>query len=283
MHKAQATGGPTITAQVAEVKSKLAHTVRSNSKRKSLLTPLHITTVLAKHLPLHARQSLLTEMAHDAHYSDIHTITTTPSGQVFLYSVTNMSHKEAFAKAHIEEVKHVIAEKVRRDSRVSIVLTPLGALYALWPEIKPVKICSLLNEMQTQTCYRDLKTVAACSGELYLYCDIHITEKYAALLARAAVNDACTTIADTVREESRIYPRPTKVSLFNSQVFGIPSGSLQRCIVRMLNGPEFTDIRKLVHPTTEAEYLYSNLHLNEQHAFSVMNWLEGGAEAEPPS
>ena len=278
MHKGQATGGATLTDQVAEVKSKLAHTVRSNAKRHSALTPVHITTVLAKHLPLHKQQSLLPEMADDRHYSDIKTITT-PSGQIFLYSLAHIPPMEAVAKAHIEEVKHVIGEKVRRDSRVGIALTPLSALYALWPGIKPVKICSILNEMQTRPCYRDLKTVSACSGELYLYCDIHITEKYAALLARAAVNDACTTIADTVREESRIYPRPTKVSLFNSQVFGIPSGSLQPCIVRVLNRPEFTDIRKLVHPSTEAVYLYSNLHMNEEHAFSVMNWLEGCANA----
>ncbi|HBA86605.1 MAG TPA: hypothetical protein DCZ75_01060 [Geobacter sp.] len=269
-------GDTSLTAQLAEVKAKLAHTVRSNARRHFSLTPIHIATVLSKHLPSHMQKTIIAEIADDTHYNDIKTITTA-SGQLFLYSASHISHSEATAKGHMEEVKHVIAQKVRRDSRIATALTPLGAIYALWPDIKPVKICSILNEMQTQNCYRDLKTVAAYSGELYLYCDLHVTEKYAALLARTAVNDACTTIAHVVREESKIYPRPTKASMFCSQVFGIPSNSLQHFIVRVLNGPEFSDIRKLVHPETEEVYLYSNLHLNEEHALSLMNLIEGCA------
>jgi len=273
MQKEQATGEPSITEQVTEVKAKLAHNVRSNAKKHCTLTPIQVTTILAKHLPLDTQQSLLSEMADENPYRDIKTVTT-PSGQQFLFSLAHISNEEALAKGHLEEVKHVIAKKVRRDSRISISLTPLCALYALRPEIKPINICSILNEMQTQARYGDLRTLTAASGELYLYCDMHITEKYASLLARAAVNDACTTIADTVREESKIYPRPTKASLFTSQVFGIPSGTLQHCIARLLNRPEFPDIRKMVHPTSEAVYLYSDLHMNEEHACIMMNRLE---------
>lgn len=274
----QTAGEASLTAQLAEVKAKLANTVRSNAKRHYTLTSIHIATVLAKHLPSHVQKTLVADLAEDTQYGDIKTITTA-SGQLFLYSAAHISHSEAIAKGHLEEVKHVIAEKVRRDSRIATTLTPLGALYALWPDLRPVKICSILNEMQTQNCYRDLKTVSALSGELYLYCDLHITEKYAALLVRTAVNDACTTIAHTVREESRIYPRPTKASMFCSRVFGIPSNSLQHFIVRVLNRPEFSDIRKLVHPETETVYLYSNLHMNEEQALSVINLMEGCAEA----
>ncbi|MBJ6750299.1 hypothetical protein [Geomonas anaerohicana] len=262
-----------MTAQIAEVKAKLIHNVRRNSKRYGALTSSRILTVLAKGLPGELQHGVMDAISAGALASDIRTLIT-PSGQLFLYSQDYMSSEDAAAKGELEEVKHALAEKIRRDSRVLTALTPLSSMFALVPDIKPVKICSLLNEMQAQVQYRDIKTVSAFSGELYLYCDAHITEKYAGLLVRSAVTDACSTIVDTVREESRIYPRPTRVSLFTSQVYGIPAATLHPCIVRVLNSPQYSDIRKLVHPETEVEYLYSTLHMNEEQAYSLMTWLE---------
>ncbi|QXE92036.1 hypothetical protein [Geomonas subterranea] len=237
------------------------------------MTSSRILTVLAKGLPNELQHGVLEAISTGTLANDIRTLVT-PSGQLFLYSQEHMSVEDAAAKGKLEEVKHAMADKIRRDSRVITALTPLSAMFTLFTDIKPVKICSLLNEMQTQLQYRDIKTVSAFSGELYLYCDAHITDKYAALLVRSAVTDASRTIVETVREESRVYPRPTRVSLFTSQVFGIPSATLQPCIVRVLNSPEYGDIRKLVHPDTDAEYLYSNLHMNEEQAYTLMNWME---------
>ncbi|QWV99317.1 hypothetical protein KP003_08845 [Geomonas nitrogeniifigens] len=262
-----------MTEQIAEVKAKLIHNVRRNSKRYGALTSSRIVSVLAKGLPGELQHGVLEAISTGGLASDIRTLVT-PSGQLFLYSQDYMNSEDAAAKGKLEEVKHAMAEKIRRDSRVITALTPLNAMFALFPDIKPVKICSLLNEMQTQVQYRDIKTASAFSGELYLYCDAHITEKYAGLLVRSAVTDACSTIVDTVREESRIYPRPTKVSLFTSQVYGIPAANLHPCIVRILNSPEYGDIRKLVHPETDAEYLYSTLHMNEEQAYTLMKWME---------
>lgn len=259
--------------EIAEVAARFAQTVRSNSKRHRSLTPGQALTVLTKDLPDRVQKTLQAGLPFDDGYRDIKSIITS-SCQIFFYSLAHMSASDAEAKGRIEEMKHVIAEKIRRVSRVTIDLTPLHAIYALWPDMRTVKICSILNEMQAQDCFGDIKSVSACSGALYLYCDRHITEKYAVLLARTAVNDTCTTIAHTVREESRIYPRPINVTAFTSRVFGIPPASLQPCIMRVLNHPEFSDIRKLVHPETEAVYLYSNQYMCEDQAFSIMKWME---------
>lgn len=268
-----------IVEQLAEVKAKLVHNVRRNSKRHGALTSSHILSVLARGLPADLQNGLREEIVKDTVSGDIRTLAT-PSGQLFFYSLTYMNCEDAAAKGKLEEVKYAMAEKIRRDSRVATVLTPLNAMFRLFPDIKPVKICSLLNEMQAQVPYRDIKTVSAFSGELYLYCALHITDKYAALLVRSAVSDACSTIVETVREDSRIYPRPTKISIFTSQVYGIPPATLHPCVVRVLNSPQYADIRKLVHPESESEYLYSNLHMNEEHAYSLMKWMEEGNHGE---
>lgn len=274
---AQAYHRTSIAGQAVEVKAKLVHNVRRNSKRYGVLTSSHILSVLAKHLPAELHRPLLESIRHDPLCSDIRSLVT-PSGQLFFYSIAHMSVENATAKGQLEEVKLAMAERIRRDSRIATTLTPLCAMFAQFPEITPVKVCSMLNEMQTQAHYRDIRTVSATSVELYLYCDAHITEKYAAMLARSAVNDACQTIVDTVREESRLYPRPTKVTTFTSQVYRIPPTTLQPCIVRVLNASEYSDIRKLVHPETEAEYLYSTLHMTEEQAVELMKWLEEGPQ-----
>lgn len=262
-----------LSGSATEVMEKLAHTVRNNARRHRSLTSGHIVKILARDFPFEFQQALPNLMAKQESYRDIKSLYT-PSGQLFFYSLNFIVPGEAEAKVHMEEMKHVLAEKIRRDSRVATTLTPLSALYALWPELEKVQVCSILNQMQNQTNFQDLKTVSAGSGEMYLYSEVHISEKYATLLARCAVTDACETIVHTVREESRIHPRPTNVCVFNSHVFGIPSSSLEHCIVRVLNKPEYSDIRKLVHPETEAVYLYSNLYLNEEQASSMMRWLE---------
>lgn len=269
----QSPDNPALSELCSEVKTKLAHTVRSNSRRHRTLTPGQIVKMLAREFPPDFHQTLLDQMAQEKGFRDIKSLLT-PSGQLFLYSIDFMSPGEAEAKVHFEEMKHVLAERIRRDSRVTTTLTPLGALYDLWPELEKVQVCSVLNQMQNQPGYQDLKTVSAGSGELYLYSELHVSGKYAAMLARCAVNDSCETIAHTVREESKIHPRPTNVSIFNSHVFGIPPSSLGHCIVRVLNKPEYADIRKLVHPESEAVYLYSNLYLSEEQASSMMRWLE---------
>ena len=267
-------------AQGREIKAKLARTVRDNAKDRGALTPADSMSALAPDLPLETLCDLLAEMAHEDACSDIRAVTT-PSGSIFLYSQMHIWPEEAAVKCQIEEMKFRVVEKVREDSRYRVALTPIDTLQALCPEVEQKSFHAVLKEVRTAASYTDLKSVTACNGEIFFYSDMHMTARYAALLARAAANDPCTTIADTVREESKIYPRPTNVDLFRSQVFGIPSGSLEATINWVLKKEEFLDIQKLVHPLTGAVYLYSRQHMTERHASSVMDWLEVGLRNNP--
>ncbi len=72
------------------------------------------------------------------------------------------------------------------------------------------------------------------------------------------MNDPCATIATMVRNESRVYPQPTNIELF----------------------AEFKDIQ-LIHASTDARYLYSNLYMDEDHARSLVEWEEVEREENP--
>jgi hypothetical protein len=260
--------------QIAQlIKRRLARTVRSNAKIDTALTPLHATASLPG-LSLAKRRTVAAEIADDPNYFDIKTVTTS-GGLVFLYSTAFLSPAEAAEKASREQTKHLISEKVRKESRERVLLTSLASIQGVCPELGAERLKAILEEMRGEARYVDLKKVAGCNM-LYFYSDMHMTDKYAALLARAADKDPCAVVADTVREESQIYPRPTNVQIFKSQVYGIPYNAIKSTIAGVLQNPEYADIRKLVHPATGAVYLYSAQHLNERDALSALRYEDSG-------
>lgn len=255
------------------IKEKLARTVRSNTKRDAALTPLHATSSLPG-FSLDKRRVVAAEITADSGYSDIRTVTTS-GGLVFLYSTTFISPAEATEKATVEQTKFLISEKVRKESRGRLRLTALASIQAAFPELGVTRLNATLEEMQAEPHYSDLKK-ASGGDRAYFYSDMYMTEKYAALLARAVDKDPCAVVVETVREESQIYPRPTNVQIFKSQVYDIPCNTLETTIAGVLQNPEYSDIRKLVDPATGSVYLYSDQHLSERDALSALRSKESG-------
>jgi hypothetical protein len=108
-----------------------------------------------------------------------------------------------------------------------------------------------------------------------------MSDYYALLLTRVAAQDPCATIAETVRDESKRYPRPTNVLLFMEKLFGMKEADLKASISALQRRPEFSDIKTLVHPTTGGFYLFSSRYLDEDTASSMMDWQEVGKDANP--
>jgi hypothetical protein len=255
------------------IKERLARTVRSNTKKDAALTPLHATSSLPG-FSLDKRRVIADEIAADSRYWDIKTVTTS-GGLVFLYSTAFISPAEATVKATLEQTKFLISAKVRKDSRDRLRLTAFASIQAVFPELGAARLRTTLDEMQAEPRYLDLKNASGCDGA-YFYSDMYMTDKYAALLARAVGKDACAVVVDTVREESQVYPRPTNVQVFKNQIYGIPYNALETTIAGVLQNPEYPDIRKLVDPATGAVYLYSDQHLNELDALSAIRYAESG-------
>ena len=224
--------------------------------------------------------AMLEEMAADERYADIKAVVTA-SGTVYFFSKRHIAEEQAFPRSRIEEAKYLIAEKVRADSRDRVVLTPAGDLHPLSEETKAETIDAVLTEMQADERYADIRKVTVANGDEFFHSERHISGGYAVLLKRAAAGDPCATIVETVRDESRIYPRATNTRIFEQSVFGIDPGALEGTITEILRREEFGDIKKLVHPSTGGVYLYSNRYLVEALAFSSMDWEEVGKANSP--
>lgn len=263
-----------------EQKSRIADRIRKDSAERAALTPVEDAAALVPEGTQGGLQSLLEEMATEPAYADIKAVTT-DSGLVFLLSVKHLPAIEAIGKSRIEDVKFKIAEKVRADSRDGAVLTPVASLLTLAPGMDQEGVADLLQEMRTDPRYADVKPTNASTGEGFRYSVHHMSDYYAVLLTRAAGKDPCATIAETVRDESRIYPRPTCVQLFQEKLFEISACELESAVETMLRRPEFEDIRKMVHPDTGGIYLFSSKHMNDDLAYSMMDWQEVGKDANP--
>jgi hypothetical protein len=250
----------------------IAEKVRSGSQ--ALAQPIHIEELGSLFPDLTPDQiiSHLTEQVKTEPYQDIKVMTST-SGAVYLYSDTFIAPAEASERVLAEETQEKIVGKVREDSETFSRLTATESLVELFPDLPPDKIEKYVETMTAEEKYQDIKRLSGPTGIGYLYCETHMTGNYATLLARAGAKDPCATIAETVREESRIYPRPTKVELFYTPLFQIDADQMETIVERTLQRPEYKDIQKMV-ASTGAVYLYSDLYLNAAFAEAWIQWEE---------
>ncbi len=179
-----------------------------------------------------------------------------------------------------EEIQAGIAEKVREESKNSAKLVSIDSLTALGPELSLDDIRTNLLVMADSDDYTDIKSVVAPSGVAYLYSDTYITKEYADIQSRVEADDRCSTIAMTVRDESRIYPRLTSIEFFGEPIFNIEPDEVEVCVTRTMEREEFKDVRLIV-ASTGARYLYSDLYINEDYARTLVEWEEVGQFDNP--
>jgi hypothetical protein len=260
----------TVAAEVIYIA--IADKVRNDSHR------------LAKPIPVEALGALFPDMKPDEivghlaalvkieKYADIK-VMTSASGAAYLYSDTSIAPEDAGKQIFTEEVQALIADKVRQVSKERAQLTVVSSLVDLAPNLEPSQIEEFVAAMPGDERYQDIQQVTAPTGTAYLYSEEHMTRNYAVLLARVESKDLCVTIAETVREESRIYPRPTKVRLFYSPVFQIDPGQMEMVVERTLQRQELADIKKIV-AATGAVYLFSDKYMDPGLAEAQVQWEE---------
>ena len=272
-----------LKARAEGIKARIAEQVRGDSREHAALT--HEDSIVEPDEELRSGRTafgaVLAEMAAEERYQDIKTVRTA-TGLLFVYSDTYITADDAAAKSLVEEAKFVLASAIRADSRDNVKLTSVGTLYALAPDADPAITDALLELMPAEARFADIKKVTASNGNVYYHSDRYLVGSYAVTLLLAMSGDHCATIAETVREESRIYPRTTNAAIFREQqVYGIPPADLEAIITDTLRRPEYADLRRIVHPATGAVHLYSGRFISDDRAWAMMDWEEVGRADNP--
>jgi hypothetical protein len=278
--KTTAAGKNIAELAVEEIKAKIAEKVRADGEERAAVTPSEVVFALVPDSQQDRITAILEGMAADERYADIKAVTTA-SGMVFFVSTTYVEAAQAIETCRMEEVKFLIAEKVRADSRADVKLTSAADLKALAPEMEEDGIAALLGGMRTDERYADIKAVTSPNGNVYYHSDRHMSGYYAVVLGRVAAKDPVATVAAMVRDESRIYPRPICIQFFMEPMFKIPPDSLKAVFDEMLQKPEYGDIKLMVHPETGGVYAYSSEYLGGETAFNLMHWVEVVKDANP--
>jgi hypothetical protein len=281
--EAPAVSAEALLAKAQAIKELIAARVRQDSQQDAALSYQDTLVALDIDLRYGTFQvgELLAEMATDPLYPDIRAITSA-TGMLFAYSTDHLPQDQALAKSVIEEAKHLLSSAIRADSRDSIRLTPVQELYAMAPDTDAAIIDVLLKGMPAEPRYADILKATAADGGVYYHSDTYLTASYATTLMLALAGDFVATMAETIREESRIYPRTTNLAIFRDQsVYGIPADEVDTAVYRLLLRPQYADIRRIVHPVTRAVHLYSQDYLRDDSAWAMMDWEEVGRANNP--
>lgn len=263
---------PSLEARIAEL-------IRANASERKAVTAEWQVKKLAPGLRRQEISATLSSMAALADFADVKAVVA-PSGRLYLFSETSLSAEAARADARAEESKALIVDQIRGDSQRTE-LTPASALEPYFPSPEPEARAAFLAAMLKEERFKDIRILTGVKGEVFYHSDTFVSGAYGQIMMRAKANDPSLAIAEMVRERARTLPRPTRIDLFQDPVFGFPAGEIEAQVEEMLSKAEYTDVKKLVHPTTGAVYLYSEKWMDAEQAFLFMDWDEVGAAKNP--
>ncbi len=167
----------------------------------------------------------------------------------------------------------ILAEKVRDSSRNRSILL----LEEVWPGTE----AEFIEWRQSQESTGTADIVLLREGaRAILYSERHMTRAYAEAAACAACGDIRYAIAQTVRGESRTYPRPTPLALFGEAPFLLSKEILDEAVEAMLTDPDYGDIRR-IQASDGSGFLFSSVHMDPAHAESLAEWMAVGHMRNP--
>ena len=125
----------------------------------------------------------------------------------------------------------------------------------------------------------DIQELTAQDGSRRYYSSLFLTKAYAMILLQKE-GDLLRLIAETVRENSSVYPRPVPLDIFTQPPFDLTHQEVLNDLERMGAEEEYQDI---LPTTTSASrvFLYSTLYLEPEHASMLAEWLDVGQFNNP--
>jgi hypothetical protein len=261
------------------LKLRIAEKGRADSRDLRRLTPEREVLATLSELEPAGLHALIAEMSTEGAYADIKAVIAV-SGRIYLFSEKYLIAVEAAELGRLEEAKLEIVARIRSDSS-RIVLTTLEDLEPLFPFPEPERRAALLAEIRADERFQDIQSVTGPKGETYYHSDRYMSGNYGAIMMRARSGDPCWSIAELVRDRSRIMPAPTRTTVFDDPVFLLEPGRLGAILDELLAKEGYEDVKRIIHPKTKAQYLYSTRFLEERRALDIMDWEEVGMLKNP--
>jgi hypothetical protein len=246
-------------ARARELVPAIAEAVRSTAETTGNPSGTAILMKVAGGISQDEFDASMAKMAEDEAYSDIKSVVAF-TGYTYYYSDRHISDEDAAEKARAEELRVKILLEVRSDSKYDTKLTNIATLDKIAPDTRPGEIDARIEDILQIPACKDIIVKTTDSGERFAFSTLFMTEEYAGLLLRTESKNPAYVIAETVREESRVYPRATNAEIFKFSIFGLDRNHAEEDLARTL---ELYEDIKIVPGTGDDTYLYSDLYLSE--------------------
>jgi len=125
----------------------------------------------------------------------------------------------------------------------------------------------------------DLKEISNKDGTPHYYSTQSLSEIYARILILREENPLLL-LAQIIRENSAIYPRPVPLDLFRESPFDLTPEEISECLKNMREGKEYEDIAQTT-TSIGTIFLYSNQHLDPDYASMLAEWFDVGQANNP--
>jgi len=125
----------------------------------------------------------------------------------------------------------------------------------------------------------DLREIPGHDGLPRYYSGQYMSDAYARLLVRKE-GDPLLLLAETIRENSKIYPRPVPMDTFKNPPFDLTEEGILACLEKMKEEDPYKDIAQTI--TSEGTvFLYSAWHLEPDYASMLAEWIDVGQHKNP--
>ncbi len=125
----------------------------------------------------------------------------------------------------------------------------------------------------------DLHELPAQDGSRTYYSSQFMTGAYVMILLQKQ-GDPLRLIAESVRKDSAVYPRPVPLDIFTQPPFDLTPQAVLEYLERMAQEEEYRDIMPTTTSTSRV-FLYSTLHLEPDYASMLAEWLDVGQFNNP--
>ncbi len=183
----------------------------------------------------------------------------------------------------IEQISQDVVKIVRQQSRHGRLVNLEELVSSLAPSVRPADDNPdphiLFRGALTDTVASNLeiREIEGQNGESLYYSTLDMTPEYAGILAGQG---SLSLIADIIRENSRIYPRPVPLELFKQPPFELGDQEITEYLGQMKSNPEYSDI-SITITSTGAIFLYSTDSMDPAYANSLAEWIDVGASNNP--
>jgi hypothetical protein len=139
------------------------------------------------------------------------------------------------------------------------------------------KLETLLKEMIKNR--EELKRISGNKKDSHYYSARGMTEAYAGILIQKG-EDPLLLMVETIRDNSRRYPRPVRLDLFKEPPCSLSPAEIFHCLKRMAEQEQYQDIAQTT-TSIGTLFLFSKLHLEADYASMLAEWLDVGQAMNP--